>query len=36
MGHQPHNSLHGLTLKATLTELDVHFGFEAQDKTRKI
>jgi uncharacterized protein (DUF2132 family) len=28
MDNQPYNPLHGITLKAIVTELEAHFGFE--------
>ena len=28
MDNQPYNPLHGVTLKAIVTELEAHFGFE--------
>lgn len=32
MDNQPYNSLHGITLKTIVTELEEYFGFEALGK----
>ncbi|MGB0937357.1 MAG: VF530 family DNA-binding protein [Colwellia sp.] len=32
MDNQPYNPLHGVTLKAIVTELEAHFGFEKLGK----
>lgn len=32
MDIQPYNSLHGITLKTIVTELEAHFGFESLGK----
>ncbi len=36
MDNQPYNPLHGVTLKAIVTELEACFGFEALGKEIKI
>lgn len=36
MDNQPYNPLHGVTLKAILTELEAYFGFEALGQQVKI
>jgi len=36
MDNQPYNPLHGITLKAIVTELESYFGFEALGKEIKI
>lgn len=36
MDNQPYNPLHGVTLKAIVTELEAYFGFEALGQQIKI
>jgi uncharacterized protein (DUF2132 family) len=36
MDNQPYNPLHGLTLKAIVTDLEAYFGFEALGQEIKI
>jgi len=36
MDNQPYNALHGVTLKALVTELEAYFGFEALGQQIKI
>ncbi len=36
MDNQPYNPLHGLTLKAIVTDLEAYFGFEALGQEVKI
>lgn len=36
MDNQPYNPLHGVTLKAIVTELEAYFGFEQLGKQIKI
>lgn len=36
MGNQPYNSLHGITLKTIVTELEAYFGFDTLGKEIRI